>query len=204
MTLQEIKQQIWDKARKDVIAVQVAADKAGVRLPITSIDDAEAVLKAMTPRKKPPKPKLLIEDNARYIEANKAHIKKEFPQWYKDGHWYTPDIPNTATANGLQEFICDYIIWTGGRATRISSAGRQLNGKFIPSTTRKGSSDVSSTINGKSVMWEIKVGKDKPSPAQLKEQAKERKAGGEYFFTHNVAEFFQQYHSLCRQSVIFD
>lgn len=205
MTLDQIKQTIWDKARKDVITVRVAADKAGVLLPIDSIKDAEAVLKAMEPKRKPPKPTLLIPDHERYIEANRAYVEREFPTWYKDGHWYKPDIPNTATANGLQQFICDYIIWKGGRATRISSAGRQLpNGKFIPGTTRKGSSDVSSTIAGKSVMWEIKVGKDKPSPAQLKEQARERKAGGEYFFTHNVEEFFNQYDTICKQNTIFD
>jgi hypothetical protein len=41
-------------------------------------------------------------------------------------------------------------------------------------------------------MWEVKVGKDKPSEYQLKEQQREIKAGGLYFFVHNPDEFFEQ------------
>jgi hypothetical protein len=46
------------------------------------------------------------------------------------------------------------------------------------------------------VQWEVKVGRDKPSPAQIREQILERKAGGEYFFTHSAEEFFNQYDGL--------
>jgi hypothetical protein len=68
--------------------------------------------------------------------------------------------------------------------------GRQINGKFIPSATRKGTADISATIKGRSVMIEIKVGKDKPRPEQLAEQQRERQAGGIYEFVHTPEEFF--------------
>jgi hypothetical protein len=58
--------------------------------------------------------------------------------------------------------------------------GRQINGKFIPSATRKGTADISATIKGRSVMIEIK----------LAEQQRERQAGGIYEFVHTPEEFF--------------
>jgi hypothetical protein len=74
--------------------------------------------------------------------------------------------------------------------------GRQINGKFIPSATRKGTADISATIKGRSVMIEIKVGKDKPRPEQLAEQQKERHAGGIYEFVSTPDEFFLLFDKL--------
>jgi hypothetical protein len=74
--------------------------------------------------------------------------------------------------------------------------GRQINGKFIPSATRKGTADISATVKGKSVMIEIKVGKDKPRPEQLAEQQRERQAGGIYEFVHTPEEFFLLFDSI--------
>lgn len=99
--------------------------------------------------------------------------------------------------------VVKYLTWLGYRATRVNVQGRLIDGtektatgdligkkKFIKSTTRKGSADVSSTIKGRSVMWEIKIGKDKPSADQLKEQQREEKAGGLYFFIKTPEDFF--------------
>lgn len=155
-------------------------------------------------RKAPSGVRLTDEHKNRYRTAKYKYELAEFPQWVGDGHFLEPDYPDTGTANGLTAFITQYLTWIGCRATRVSSAGRQLpNGKYIPSTTRNGSADISSTISGKSVMWEIKIGKDKPSPAQIKEQARERKAGGEYFFTTSVDQFFEQLDSLSEQKSLF-
>jgi hypothetical protein len=71
-----------------------------------------------------------------------------------------------------------------------------VDGRYIPGTTRKGTADISATIRGKSVMIEIKVGRDKPSPYQLAEQQKERAAGGIYEFVSGPDEFFSLYDSL--------
>lgn len=118
-------------------------------------------------------------------------------------------MPKVATANGLTQAIVNYINWTGNRATRINVQGRLVEGsmttetgttlskkKWIKSSTRKGTADISSTINGRSAMWEIKIGSDRPSEAQLKEQARERKSGGVYEFIKTIEQFFEVYDRL--------
>jgi hypothetical protein len=128
-----------------------------------------------------------------YIAAHKVWFSKEYPTAWKDGFWSAPKFPKVATANGLTQFIINFLNWNGHRATRISSSGRQVAGKWIYGTTRKGSADISATIKGRSVMIEVKVGKDRPSPDQLKEQAKERAAGGLYEFCRTPEEFLELY-----------
>ena len=144
----------------------------------------------------------------RYQQAHEQNFKQQYQTAYADGHYALPKMPKVNTANGLTNFICNYINWMGYRATRINSTGRLIDGvqkqpsgvvlttkKWIPGTTRKGTADISATIKGRSVMIEIKMN-DKPSQYQLDEQAKERKAGGVYEFIHNTEEFFTLYDSL--------
>ena len=114
----------------------------------------------------------------------------------KDGLNFNAKIPDTNKANGLTLAIVNFINWHGFRATRISSAGRVVKGKYIDGQTRKGSADISSTIKGKSYMFEVKVGKDKPSEAQLLEQQKEIKAGGNYYFIKSFEQFLTIYDTI--------
>ena len=132
----------------------------------------------------------------RYYEAHKKHTKERTPSVVNDGHYCNPSLPKVQTANGLTQFVCNYINWMGYRATRISTTGRQVGGRWIYGTTRKGTADISATINGKAIMIEIKVGKDRPSEYQLKEQAKERAAGGIYEFISTPDQFFELYDSI--------
>lgn len=145
----------------------------------------------------------------RYAEAHKQWQLKEYPQSCKDFGWISPIYPDVRKSNGLTRMILYFLKWEGWRATRVSSAGRlvtksekmpsgiSLQGKgWIPSTTRKGSADISATIRGKSAMFEVKIGRDKPSEYQLKEQELERKAGGVYEFVHDADEFFELYDKL--------
>lgn len=196
--LQDIKAQIWShrRIRRNLVDLQVYSDKSGITLPITEVHYAEKLLKSLTKKikHKTETPKLCI---IRYEAAHKAWFKNEYPNAFKDGHYLEPSWPDVGTSNGLTNFIVQYLTWIGFRATRISVEGRVLqDGTRIKSSTRKGTADISSTIRGKSVQFEVKVGRDKPSPSQLREQSLERKAGGEYFFTHSVEEFFNQYDGL--------
>lgn len=142
----------------------------------------------------------------RYKEAHENDFKVRYPNAYAIGEYVKPKWPRVDTANGLTNMVENYINWLGYRATRVNVMGRLVEGtkttesgaviskkKFIKSSTRRGSADLSSTINGKSVMWEIKINTDRPSPEQLKEQAKERKAGGEYFFIKTPQQFFEEF-----------
>jgi hypothetical protein len=134
---------------------------------------------------------------------NAAHLRWQeltYPQAFKAGFTHDPAMPVVTKANGLTNFICNYLNWSGHRATRINVSGRKVKDKWIRSTTRKGTADISATIKinglGCSVMWEVKIGADKPSEFQLKEKEKEEQAGGKYFFVKTVDEFFEQYDSL--------
>lgn len=199
-TILEVRKLIWSVSKSDTAIIEKA--KQGIKLDTASVMYWEAVLRRVEELVKPVKRKVkkvdptTQESKDRYRAAKYNYELQKFPAWINDGHFLEPDYPNCGESNGLTDWVMSYIKWKGGRSTRVSSAGRQVEGKWIPGTTRKGSSDVSSTINGKSVMWEIKAGKDTPSPAQLKEQAKERAAGGEYFFVHSAEEFFVQWDSL--------
>lgn len=136
----------------------------------------------------------------RYQQAHEYNFKAEYPQAYADSKYFAPKMPDCNKANGLTLAIVYFLTWNGHRATRVSSSGRMVKGKWIPGPTRKGASDVSSTIKvngiGLSVMWEVKINKDKPSEYQLREQLLEEKAGGKYFFVHTFEEFLEYYDSL--------
>lgn len=149
------------------------------------------------PRQVKPKPvPISHEAKRRYQQAHEQDFQNKYRLAYNGGHYFAPKMPDTSRSNGLTQAIINFLMWSGHRATRVNSVGRMIKGKYIPGTTRKGAADISSTVFGKSVMWEIKSGKDKPSEYQLKEQMLEEKAGGKYFFVHNIEEFFQQYDSL--------
>jgi hypothetical protein len=132
----------------------------------------------------------------RYNTAHYNYTLERTPNVVKDGFYTGPPTPVVTKSNGLTTFIINFLNWSGYRATRINTMGRQINGKFIPSATRKGTADISATVKGKSVMIEIKVGKDKPRPDQLAEQHRERQAGGIYEFVHTPEEFFLLFDKL--------
>jgi hypothetical protein len=132
----------------------------------------------------------------RYNTAHYNYTLQRTPNVIRDGFYTGPTLPKVATANGLTQFICNFINWSGYRATRINTMGRMVGGRWIHSTTRKGSADISSTIKGRSVMWEVKVGRDRPRPEQLAEQAKERAAGGMYEFISTPEQFFAIFDTL--------
>ena len=134
-----------------------------------------------------------MTNKQRYNAAHLHWQEHKYPEEFKSGFTHDPSMPIVTKANGLTNFICNYLNWMGHRATRINVSGRKVKDKWIRSTTRKGTADISATINGKSVMIEIKVGRDKPSLDQLAEQIKERNAGGIYEFISSVDEFFLLY-----------
>lgn len=129
----------------------------------------------------------------RYQQAHEEWFKHNTPSAYKDGFYAPPKYPDVKRANGLTLAISNFVNWNGYRATRISSAGRVVGGKYIYGNTRKGTADLSLTIKGRAIMIEIKVGKDRASEHQLKEQAKERAAGGVYEFIHTIEQFIDFY-----------
>lgn len=147
----------------------------------------------------------------RYQQAHEANFKLQHPVAYADGHYTQPKYPDVKTANGLQNFIENFINWNGYRATRINNIGKladkvvteksgfKFTEKRYTRATRRGAADISATIKGRSAMFEVKIGSDKPSEWQLKEQQKEIAAGGLYYFIKTPEQFLEIYDSIINE-----
>ncbi len=110
-------------------------------------------------------------------------------------------------SNGLIKCVIAFSRLQGCQAERISVEGRVLDGrktfqdvvgfqrtigtvKRIKSSSQVGSADVSAIINGRSVKIEVKVGKDRQSPAQKQYQRQVEAAGGIYLLISSFQQFY--------------
>ena len=115
------------------------------------------------------------------------------------------------TANGLTRCIIDFIKLNGGQAERINTIGipvdrrREVTDVLGHSRTigsiewrtgggTVGSADISATIRGRSVKIEVKVGRDRQSPAQREYQRQVEQSGGLYYIARNFTDFLHWYH----------
>lgn len=102
-----------------------------------------------------------------------------------------------STANGLTTAICDFILYSGGDAQRINTTGimRKVNGtmKWTRGGGRKGAADIHAIIKGRAVSIEVKIGKDKVSPEQIREKERIERAGGLYFIATDMDSFLSWY-----------
>lgn len=133
-----------------------------------------------------------------YYDARRVMFEREYPEAWVRGEYYDSPFPKVATSNGLTMAIINFLNWSGHNADRTGTQGRMIRSKDgqykrITSANRKGTSDISATIKGRSVKLEIKINYDKPSDDQLREQVRERSAGGIYEFIHSLDEFFDFY-----------
>ena len=126
------------------------------------------------------------------------------------GEWLPKTIYKDTTANGLTKCIIDFLNFKGWQAERISNTGRVLDTRqsyidvlghsrtigsqeWIKGTGTAGTADISSTIAGKSVKIEVKIKRDRQSPAQKKYQASIERSGGLYFIAKDFEGFYQWY-----------
>ena len=114
------------------------------------------------------------------------------------------------SANGITQCITAFLNFSGWQAERINTMGvyregkkiqvgentRQMKGKWTPSTSTKGSADISATIFGRSVKIEIKFGKDRQSEVQKRYQESIEAAGGTYFIARSFDEFIIFYNNF--------
>ena len=131
----------------------------------------------------------------------------QFPEGARVAHRYTDK-----DANGLTKCIVDYIKMTGGQAERISVTGRKIDNtkvvadclgrkqrigssRWIKSNMRKGSADISATIQGRAVKIEVKIGKDRQSAAQKEYQREVERAGGIYMIAKSFDDFLGKLNS---------
>lgn len=105
-----------------------------------------------------------------------------------------------STANGLTAAVVLLIELLGGFATRQSSTGMMRNGKYTYSNTKKGIADVGGVLNGKPLSIEIKIGKDRQSPAQKERQKEIEAAGGYYYISKELPSTFEWIIKTCEMS----
>jgi hypothetical protein len=133
--------------------------------------------------------------------TNLAAISK---QYYRERYPNVPEhcLPRpkyTGTpANKLTKQIIDFIKFSGGMAERVNSMGiyDAKLGKYRPSGSRTGTADISATFQGRSIKIEVKIGRDRLSPAQKKYADEVTKAGGLYYVANNYADFEKWFNDL--------
>lgn len=131
------------------------------------------------------------------------HIKRTAPGFFEASGGHSMDVKSYSdkTANGLTNAIIDYINMNQaapGSANRISTTGTMRKVKsgekrWTNGTTRKGTADIHAVIAGRHCSIEVKVGRDKQSESQMKEQERIEKAGGLYFIARDMPEFIKWY-----------
>jgi hypothetical protein len=130
-----------------------------------------------------------------------------------------PNVPKYAisapkyedkTANGLTKCVKEFLELSGYQAERINTMGRPIDNRkqvtdvlgrtktigtmtWGKSTATKGSSDISATIQGRSVKIEVKIGKDRQSEDQKIYQSNIESSGGQYWIVKNFDDFMKKY-----------
>jgi hypothetical protein len=155
-------------------------------------------------------------NKARLVELEKAQIRLKFPSLPE--HCFPKSNYSDKDANSLTKCIVDFINLSGYQAERINTMGvyreakkhEQFDGNFktlvkgtyTPSTSTKGSADISSTIYGRSVKIEVKYGKDRMSESQQRYKEDIEKAGGVYFVARTFDEFLEFYDAFIEKVTI--
>lgn len=145
---------------------------------------------------------------------NELHLKRmiemypSFPEKY-----HIPYDKKDNSTNGLTRCILDFINLSGWQAERISSSGRWIQegqkeidfytgketsagGRYIKGSGTKGTADISATVKGRSVKIEVKYGKDKMSPEQIKYKASIERAGGIYMIAKTFDDWLEEFKQI--------
>lgn len=130
---------------------------------------------------------------------------------YPNNPYPVATVHKDNTANALTKAVVRWIELHNGQAERINTQGtyikgktistgmygvKQLQGKYIPSGSTRGSADISATINGRSVKIEVKIGKDKQSEHQKKYQSDIEAAGGLYWLVRSFDSFITMWEDI--------
>lgn len=158
----------------------------------------------------------MIQDwKQRFVEAYKRYQDQKFPMLVKDQGYVMPKYPDVRKANGLTNAIIKFLTWQGHYANRINTMGRprvekvQMFGgrtfeklTWQKGTTKRGTGDIDSIIQGKPVKWEVKINSDRQSDHQKLEQDRITSAGGYYFIVKTIDHFFMYYDELLGDTIL--
>lgn len=98
------------------------------------------------------------------------------------------------SSNGLTRCIISWLELHGYFAGRTNVTGiyNQKLGKYIHPGSRKGMADVTAVVNGRHVSIEIKSGRDRMRPDQLKVKSEIEAAGGCYLIVSSFDDFLNK------------
>ena len=126
-------------------------------------------------------------------ELERIHFERK-----KENHSTVPYLVKTTFSdkgsNELTKSIIAYLQLKGHAAFRVNSTGiydKRINA-YRPSGARRGLSDINAVINGKSVSIEIKTGRDRIRPDQMKVKSEVEAAGGVYLVASTFDNFLLQ------------
>ena len=139
------------------------------------------------PRKKPPYKK---SEAVKLLEAMAMNEARQLHPTMKPEH-LAPRIFRDDTANNLTKCITTFLRLKGAFSSRLNNTGifdKRMN-RYRPGTSRKGLPDILATYQGKSLMIEVKAGRDRMSAEQEKIRQEQNRSGGLYFVAHNFTDF---------------
>ena len=154
----------------------------------------------------------------RYNTAHYNYTLQRTPNVIRDGFYTGPTLPKVATANGLTQFICNFLSWTGSHGERTNNMGVPVV-KKIPKmnifsgkvehkdggiewrkgTGIKGTSDIKGHIKNDKHKFpipfyvEIKIGRDKKSNDQILYDKMITKTGAMYSVIKTPQDWFAFY-----------
>ena len=161
-----------------------------------NIDDMNTIIDfleqqyQMKPKRKPKVP-YRKPDSIRELE--RLHFEQK--------RMRNPDMPfpvktkfRDDSANGLTRCITAWLQLNGYFAGRVNTTGtyNQKLGRYIHSGSKRGMADITAIINGRHVSIEVKYGKDRICPEQLKVKKEIEAAGGVYIIASSFDGFIEQ------------
>jgi len=127
---------------------------------------------------------------------------------------FTFEVKMPKSASQLEGLIMEFLRLKGHQAQKVTTTGvyRDNTKKFVdaigrtriigkgtwtPGTATKGAADISSTIYGIKVEWEVKFSKsDTQKPKQKEFEMAVKKGGGFYFIVTSGNDFWRKYYKL--------
>lgn len=115
---------------------------------------------------------------------------------------YINEPTGEGSANKLTKLITTWLKYHGHQAERINTTGIWRDGRWTRSGSTLGSADISASIRpdgalyAVSVKIEVKYGRDRLSPKQIRYAEQVRAAGGVYWVVRCFDEFVDMYDGL--------
>lgn len=204
-----LRSQIWEASGKSADVIQRC--KAGIKLTEGSQPYYEALLRKVQEATKPIKrkrkyPPISEEAKRRYRDAKWSWYDKNLRVIIDDGHFIEPDKFPDNSANGITNYIEDFLGWLGHFANRTGNEGRVIikDGEplRIPSASKNGMQDIDINLKHPAhpfgIPWkcEVKAEGDTHKTHQQDFGKKVSRTGGHYSVVRSVDDFLMQFDQL--------